>query len=147
MSIDTSGPYWTGSEPADIEAYLAALMGEATPVDAFRLARCPDCGGGQFQLDTLGSRLGARHVCLGCGRSAYVGDINDYRWEGPAHRFLCVACGGQAANVGVAFTFTPTRQDIRWITVGARCARCGLLSAPADWSVEYTGTMHLLEHA
>jgi hypothetical protein len=36
---------------------------------------------------------------------------------------------------------------VKWITVGTRCAACGVLGSPVDWKIDYGPTDHLLRQA
>lgn len=49
MSIDTSGKYWTGTGPEDIDEYLRALTADGYRVDRTVHAKCT-CGNDVFAL-------------------------------------------------------------------------------------------------
>ena len=49
MSIDTSGKYWTGTGPEDIDEYLRALTADGYRVDRTVHAKCT-CGTDVFAL-------------------------------------------------------------------------------------------------
>ena len=148
MTIDKTSNWWTGTEAGDLEGYLAQFASDFDlAVDAFRISRCPDCGSLLFQVEYLDGRTSVRHVCMGCGRAQYVCDSGGPRWHGACRSFICPACSSQVANVGVGFTLNPAKDSVEWLYVGLRCARCGLLGCPADWSVGYSPSMHILDWA
>ena len=39
-------------------------------------------------------------------------------------------------EIGVGFT-ERDGGEVRWITVGRRCARCGVLGSPVEWAIDY----------
>jgi hypothetical protein len=49
-------------------------------------------------------------------------------------------------ELGVAFSLFEDG-EVRWITVGVRCARCGILASPVDWKIDYGPSRHLLSQA
>jgi hypothetical protein len=65
MSIDTTGKWWKGTEPADIREYLVAYTEDGYSVNEFRLARC-SCGSDIFNLGADDDEGVAKRTCLKC---------------------------------------------------------------------------------
>jgi hypothetical protein len=52
--------------------------------------------------------------------------------------------GGTWWTVGFSHGYVVERGlEVRWITVGVRCASCGVLGAPVEWKIDYAPTAHL----
>jgi hypothetical protein len=134
MTIDTSGKWWVGSAPADIEEYLKAFKAEGYEVDRFKLARC-ECGEDRFRLDVDDDEGAARRVCPACNTVGFVGDSDRY-FANTTESFKCIECGASTCNVGVGFSlYASDSADVRWLSVGVRCSQCGVLGCIVDWKV------------
>ena len=150
MAIDTSGKWWVGDRPADIEAYLRALTDDSYRSERFILSRC-GCGGEQFALAADDDEGCARLTCRACRAERYLLDSAAYWGEADPKAWVCVECGSETCNVGVGMALlggdpkpnwwsflrvkTP---NIRWAYVGCRCAKCGVLGCFADWKTDGT---------
>lgn len=144
MAIDTSGKWWIGSEPRDLEEYLAALTEECYATTEFRLARCK-CGGVSFVLEADASEGAARRCCASCGDMRFVCDSEHYWKEAEPDTWTCIACGSDRANVGVGFSLYDDREGVRWLYLGVRCVQCGTLGCFADWKVGYGPSAQLMD--
>ena len=146
MTIDTSGKWWTGSEPNDIDEYLKEYTSDAYPTDEFRLCRCR-CNCETFKLWADDDAGVAKRQCTSCGEAAFVADSEEYWDEASPEAWRCVECGSTQTNVGVGFAlYSDEDGGIRWIYVGVRCADCGVLGCFAGWKVGTTD-MSLLDRA
>jgi len=134
MTIDTSGKWWVGDAPEDIEAYLKELKPEGYEIDRFKLARCA-CGVSAFLLDIDDEEGAAKHACATCKTVGFIGD-SDHYFATATQSFSC-ECGNGECNVGVGFSlYEPDKSfDVRWLSVGVRCTRCGILGCIVDWKV------------
>jgi hypothetical protein len=150
MAIDTSDEWWTGSEPADLEEYLAALTGRdgGYRATAFWPIICP-CGCDRFRLVRAGSIT--QRTCAGCGQVRYVDRFGDGVGWGEAvgdegsEPYACVGCGGDEGNVCLGFADYAHRprqkrgsdvpDAVLWFFVGVRCAKCGILGTFNDGKV------------
>lgn len=136
MTIDTSGKWWVGSEPGDLEDYLKAFKADGHDVDHFKLAIC-NCGERTFRLDVDNDEGAARRVCS-CGAIGFIGDSDKY-FAKTTQSYLCVECGTSTCNVGVGFSLYEADEisttDVRWLSVGVRCSTCGVLGCIVDWKV------------
>ena len=140
MAIDTSGEYWVGSESADIDEYLRSFTSDGYPADKFVHARCT-CGAGQFAL--LAGADVAQRTCIACAAAHFICDSGEF-WDEAEPEAVGCPCDGTTYEVAVGFSH---RDDgsIKWITVGVRCVRCGILGAAADWKIDYEPSAHLYD--
>ena len=144
MSIDTSGKWWIGSEPADIRGFLEVYAPEGYEVHDFRLAACP-CGSDSFHLDADDNEGVAKRSCVKCSAEHFLCDSEEYWDEARPEHWKCVDCDSEETNVGVGFSLYEDDQEIRWLYVGCRCAKCGVLGCFAGWKIAYAPSRHLLE--
>ncbi len=145
MTIDTSGEFWTGDEPADIREYLEALIRDegGYAVDEFRLARC-GCGSHTFHLHADLDEGAARRTCTECGHDHFVCDSGEYWDECEPEPIHCPACDSPRTNIGVGFSLYDPAGDPRWLYLGLRCPNCGLLGCVADWKINTHPSHHIL---
>jgi len=144
VSIDTSGKWWIGSEPVDIQGFLKEYSSQGHEVNEFRLARC-DCGSEVFYLDADDTEGAAKRQCVKCGKEHFICDSEEYWGETDPKWCMCVECGGESVNVGVGFSLYEDTGDVRWLYVGVRCVTCGILGCFAGWKVAYGPSHHLLD--
>lgn len=144
MSIDTSGNWWVGSEPDDLKEYLEAYSTDSYQVHHFRLARC-ECGSVEFHLDASDNDGVARRTCAKCDKVHFICDSEEFWEEAEAEHWRCIECGGECCNVGAGFSLYDDRQDIKWLYVGERCARCGVLGCFASWKIGYGPSLQLMD--
>jgi hypothetical protein len=146
MAIDTSGKWWVGTEPSDIEEYLKAFKAEGYDVDRFKLSRC-QCGQDHFRLEIDDDEGAAKRTCPSCGAVAFIGDSDRY-FANTTQSFKCVECAASECNVGVGFSlYEADGADVRWLSVGARCVGCGVLGCMVDWKVGGGNEPDFLERA
>lgn len=143
MSIDTTGKWWLGSEPADIREYLVAYTQDGYPVSDFRLAKC-SCGSDIFNMATDDDEGVAKRTCVTCASEHFICDSEEFQEDAKLEEFSCIECGSKQANIGVGFSLYDDG-EIRWLYVGARCVACGILGCFADWKVAYSPSRDLIE--
>jgi hypothetical protein len=142
LTIDTSGKWWVGSTPDDLDEYLHAYSSEGYKTSAFRLAKCK-CGSIEFELQADDDEGVAKRVCTACHTSHYVCDSEEFWKEASPQKWKCVC--KSSANVGVGFSLYDDDQSaIRWLYVGTRCSKCGVLGCFAGWKVAQSNALHLL---
>jgi hypothetical protein len=140
MALDTSGRWWRGDEFADLAAYLRALTADGYPVGDVRQCVCR-CGGTVFRLLADAEEGCAARACAACGERAFIADSAEAWGEATPEPAVC-PCGSDEAELGVGFS-DRADGEVRWVTVGQRCARCGVLASSVDWAVDYAPTAHL----
>ncbi len=133
MSINTSGEWWRGSEPADITTYLESLKPGGYPVNRVVHAVC-DCGSTRFDLFIERENELARTVCCSCKRKAFVSDSESH-WSAQTSAPIKCPCGCEQAELGLGLCI---REDkwVRWMSLGTRCVACGVLGSPLDWKCD-----------
>jgi hypothetical protein len=146
MTIDTSGEWWKGSEPADLRKYLEAFTAEGYKAEEFRLSVCA-CGSDRFHLLADQEEGGAERTCIVCNHRHLICDSAECWEEAEPIEYDCVECASKTCNVGVGYALRETGKEIRWIYIGVRCTKCGILGCITDWKVSYAPTRHMLEQA
>lgn len=146
MTIDTSGEWWVGSEPGDIKGFLEAYTEDEYLSDEFRLSKCT-CGSVEFQLEADDEEGAAKRICAKCGSEHYICDSEEYWEDAEPETWECVECGSKSANIGVGFSLYEDKGAIRWLYVGERCSKCGVLGCFAGWKIAYEPSLQLMEQA
>jgi hypothetical protein len=141
MSIDTSGKWWVGTNPEDIKGYVEAYASRGYKMDEFRLAKCA-CGSGDFHLDADDTEGVAKRTCTKCSQQHFLCDSEEFAEEAEFEHWCC-ECGSEVTNIGVGFSLRKKDGEIRWLYVGCRCAKCGILGCFAGWKIDYAPTDHL----
>jgi hypothetical protein len=149
MTIDKTGKWWVGTEPADTTEYLIAYQAEGYAIDATRLCQCR-CGSVVFSLQADPDEGCAQRTCSACGVKHFICDSAEYWDQADPSQWACAECGNQECNLAVGFSlYAPEdqRRDVRWISVGNRCTKCGTLGSFVDWKVGYGPSNQLLDQA
>jgi len=109
------------------------------------LARC-SCGSDTFYLDADDSQGVAKRTCSRCSREHFICDSEKF-WAGASpERCKCIECDSDEMNVGVGFSlYEDSQGGIRWLYVGVRCTRCGILGCFAGWKIAEVGSEHLMQ--
>ena len=140
MAIDTSGQWWRGKTFSDLAEYIRTLTSEGYPATSVRQSICR-CGSTTFRLLFDADEGCARRQCTRCSELAFIGDSAEL-WDSASPTAATCPCGSTDLELGIGFSERPDG-EIRWITVGQRCTRCGVLAAFVDWGVDYAPTSHL----
>jgi hypothetical protein len=149
MTIDKTGKWWVGTEPADTTEYLIAYQAEGYAIGETRVCQCR-CGSVAFLLQADPDEGCAQRTCAACGAKHFICDSAEYWDEADPRRWACTECGNQECNLGVGFSFyepEDQRRDVRWISVGHRCTKCGTLGSFVDWKIGYGPSDQLLSQA
>ena len=141
MTIDTSGEWWKGSNFDDLAEYIKRLTEEGYPAGQVAQSIC-SCGNTTFHLLADQDQGCAQRTCVACNKIMFICDSADY-WSATTPELVACPCGGTTFEIGVGFSFRTTG-DIKWITVGQRCIKCGTLASYVDWKINYGPTEHLL---
>jgi hypothetical protein len=142
--IDRSGQWWTGTDPAGVEDYIRESTRDGYPADRFEQARCT-CGGAVFLLEIDREEGCARRTCTACGGTHFVCDSGEYAEDATLVSAEC-PCGKDEFNVVAGFSHRQVAgvgPEVQWITIGVRCASCGVLGVPVEWKIDHAPTAHL----
>jgi len=143
VSIDSSGTWWRGTEPRDIEAFLKAYTASKQPIREFRPCICP-CGGKVFLLEGDPREGGARRTCFQCRTGFFIADSEENWDDFKPVACRCVECHTEPHQAGVGFALDEHGEVLR-IFVGVRCVNCGVLGCFAHWKIGYAPSRHLLD--
>jgi hypothetical protein len=80
-----------------------------------------------------------------CQREHFICDSKEFWEEASPQHWACIECDSERTNVGVGFSFYPDSRDVKWLYVGCRCAKCGVLGCFAGWKVGYGDSERLLD--
>lgn len=145
MTIDKYGKCWIGSEPNDLAEYLEAFSSDSGyKSEEFRLSKC-SCGSISFQLEADDNEGTARRTCTQCHAKYFICDSEEYWEDSEPEQWHCISCNSSNTNIGVGFALYPKDKEIKWLYLGVRCVKCGVLGCFADWKVAYAPSRHLLE--
>ena len=140
--IDRTGKWWIGTEAADVEEYLRGYTEGGYPADHFEAARCA-CSAAVFRLDADRDEGCARRTCTSCESEHFICDSANYSEAAHLEPIEC-PCGNNAFDLAAAFSHG-SDGSVRWISVGVRCAACGVLGCPVEWKIDYAPTEHLYQ--
>lgn len=144
VTIDRSGRWWTGSEPGDIEEYLADLTaGQVDAAVTFSRSQCRNCGSEVFALRYNASEGWAERRCTACRSTRRMLDSADLVDEVKPTNARC-RCGGKSFNLAVGFALRGD-VDVRWVYLGLPCTRDGVLGCCADWKIAYSPSSALFQ--
>lgn len=143
MSIDTSGTWWKGSEAEDLIPYLKGLTADSYPASEFRHAVC-ECGSVEFVCEFDRDEETCKRICPECSREHFVCDSEKYWEESEPVEWECIECHGKRCNICVGFSMRNTR-NVQWVSIGCRCAKCGILGCYVDWNVSSSPSLHLMD--
>ncbi len=130
MTIDDTGEWWKGTEHGDIAIFLRELKPGGYAVDRVIQATCR-CRSTTFKLLIDTDEELAQTVCTACGREAFVSDSEEH-WKDASPTPLACPCSHGDYEVGLGLCIRENSW-VRWMSIGARCVRCGILGSPLDW--------------
>ena len=145
MTINRSRNWWTGTEAADIDDYLAAYSAAAEyPTGRVIHIKCGDCRADTFTVRVDDEEGCAERTCTSCGAASLIFDSRDTLDQSELEGAAC-PCGGEVFNAAAGFALREDG-DIQWVYLGLRCTRDGVLGCYTDWRIDYSPTVHLFEH-
>ena len=143
MAIDKSVDARRGESAADLAEYLKDFEAGGYLVGSVVEAVCAGCKGRVFRLRTDVDEGCAERICVACDKTVLMLDSEDY-WDDAEPEAVLCACGADQFEVSVGFSLRATG-DVRWISIGTRCAADGRLGCCADWKIDYGPSADLLE--
>ena len=144
MAIDKNGTYWKGEQFEDIAQYIREFA-EYVP-EIINQCEC-DCGSRQFTVQHEPYQGFVKLKCAECGKVSFIADSAALEGKIRPKRLRC-PCRKIKFEVGVGVSLRDPSNpdgDVKWVTVGVRCAECGILGSPADWKIDYSPSGHLVE--
>jgi hypothetical protein len=144
MAIDTSGKWWKGANFADLAEYVRLLTADGYPAERVIQSICA-CGNPTFHLLADQDAGCAQRICTACRQVVFIGDSAEY-WADAEPKEVSCPCKQRVFEIGVGFSFRE-QGEVKWITVGQRCSKCGILASYVDWKIDYSPSTHLLSMA
>jgi len=144
MTIETYDEYWKGSNFNDLKKYIISFSDENYKADEVIQSKCT-CGNHVYQVQHEPDEGFVKLTCSLCKQDKYIADC--YELENDIEpEYLTCSCSNNIFEIGVGFAYRKKlffKSDIKWITVGARCAKCGIMGVPADWKIDYSPSLFL----
>jgi hypothetical protein len=143
MAIDRGGQWWTGSSPTDLVDYLQAFeAGGYAGQDVVPVSDCFVCKENEGFRLRVDDEVGyADRSCASCGSRVVMLDSADFAEDATPEEAAC-PCGGEIFDVAVGFALREDG-DVRWVSIGLRCRRDGVLGCFGDWNIDYSPTDQL----
>ncbi len=142
MAIDKSGEFWKGNSIEDIKEYLIAYSEDQYPVKKVVISKCDKCNCEEFLLEYDQDEGVVKAVCNSCETVKYIADSKEYFEEAEPEEYECLECKTNYANVAVGLAYRENG-DVKWVYVGIRCPKCGMLGSINDWKINYGPTKEL----
>ena len=143
MATRTDGEHRYGSNHADLRDEVRAFSeARGYPAQHFADAACR-CGARRFRLSLDGVEGVAVRTCSSCGAIHPIGDSDEYMHDAELAECAC-PCGGEEFEIAVGVSLYEDSEDIRWLYLGGRCTRCGMIAVYGDWKNEFIGYRELL---
>lgn len=143
MALRKTGKYHYGDDCPDIQDELRDYSDYRYPATHFANVSC-SCGATIFHVQ-LDDEVGAAiRICQTCGREHAIADSAEYLAEATLEECEC-PCDGVLFEMSVGVALYVKSADVRWLYLGLRCVRCGLVACYGDWKNEYIGYEDLLQ--
>ncbi len=143
MTLKKRGEYSYGDNQSDIREELIEYSQHGYLAEHFQDAVC-SCGNNLFNLAVDEDEGAAIRRCTSCDTIYPIGDSEDYLEEAELGECEC-PCGNNKFEITAGVALYPNSDDVRWIYLGCRCQKCGLIACYADWKNEFEGYHKLLE--
>lgn len=101
------------------------------PATDFEVMSC-DCGSKGFFLASDDDQGAALIECSVC--EAQYDILESCQYADNLVQNIC-SCGAEVLQVSVSKSFYEKSEDVRWVYVGAYCAKCQLSGVYVDWQV------------
>ena len=142
VAIERREDIWRGTDFMDLAEFVRETTEEGYSARVVLQSTC-GCRSSVFRLAADPTEGCAQRTCTSCGEAAFLGDSDEYWAEAEPEVVLC-DCGSQEHEVAGGFSLRDG-EEVRWITIGRRCASCGSMDVPVDWEIDYSPTEHLFE--
>jgi hypothetical protein len=143
MALQKRGEYDYGDSQSDIREEITRYS-KANKYGAndFADAEC-SCGGKSFRLLLDDAEGAAIRICSACSGEHPIGDSEEYL-AGAALEECACPCGSEQFEITVGVSLYDGSEDVRWLYLGCRCVRCGMVAVYGDWKNEFPGYHELL---
>ena len=132
-----------GDSQADIRVELLDYSKSVSYLSEHYADASCTCGSKVFTLCIDDDEGAAVRTCGTCSLEHPIGDSADYLDEASLKECEC-PCGNGSFEITVGVALYQGSQDVKWIYVGCRCFRCGLVACYGDWKNEFEDFRKLL---
>jgi hypothetical protein len=143
MALRKRGKYRYGDDQADIREEISRYSKKnAYVAHHFADSVCP-CGGKVFRLLLDDATGAAVRRCSSCSAEHPIGDSDEYLKDAELDECAC-PCGGEEFEITVGVSLYEESEDVKWLYLGCRCPKCGLVGVYGDWKNEFLDYRKLL---
>ncbi len=144
MTLHKRGKHYFGDSQADIRDEVLRYS-ELTENVAhhFADAICT-CGSKNFRLKLDDNGGAATRICSQCNIEHAIGDSDDFLEDSSLEECAC-PCDNEAFEITAGVSLYDESEDVKWLNLGCRCAKCGLTAVYSDWKNVFIGYRALLE--
>lgn len=141
--LKKKGNYYYGETQNDIkESIINYSKKNGYKAEHFQDAVCL-CGNKTFNLELDDDQGVAIRICNKCTNEHPIADSEEYLEEAELQPSICI-CEEEEFEITVGLALYENSEDVRWLYLGCRCIKCGLVGVYGDWKNEYNGYRELL---
>jgi len=147
MTIDKSQEYWKGRKAEDVIEYLKLYSGDE--ITKTVMVKCDICGSDKLLAEVDSDEGAIKIVCPNCKRERFLLDSEEYWNDCEPDVIRCPDCNNDIFNIGIGFVYRKndshyeSNNPVKWVYIGNRCVKCGLLGSCGDWGINYAPTDNL----
>jgi hypothetical protein len=135
VTLQKRGRYRYGDGPDDVREEIRRYSKLAEyPAAHFADCACV-CTGRRFRLSLDDTQGAAVRQCVACNTEHAIGDSADFLAGATLEEAEC-PCGTQAFEITVGVSLYVDSEAVRWLYLGCRCSKCGLVAVYGDWKNE-----------
>lgn len=146
MAIENTEGICKGENIYDLMEYTK-LYTEKTgnPSNILIEPKC-DCSNNHFYIEVIQGISAIKRRCSKCGQEAFIAD-SEKHWPNYRPETVKCSCNNKEFELVVAFSMRTSifYKEVKWITVGQRCVKCGILGSSVGWKIDYSPSGHLLD--
>jgi hypothetical protein len=143
MALKKRGKYRYSDSQADLpDEILRYSKKNEYRAEHYHDAVCA-CGARVFRLSLDDDEGAAVRICTACSAEHPIGDSADFL-EGAELRECACPCGHEEFEITAGVSLYEGSEDVRWLYLGCRCPKCGLVGVYGDWKNEFNGYQELL---
>jgi len=144
MAIDKGKKYWHGDSPEDIIEYLDEYS--ESEIDKVVITKCRQCSSDIFTFKADSFEGAIEVTCIACKEKRLLLDSEEHWDECEPEEASCPKCKESQFNVAIGFVHRESG-EVKWVYIGNRCAKCGVLGSCGDWKINYSPTDEMENNA
>ena len=141
MAIDKTGKYWNGNCGEDIIEYLNGYS--ESEVSRAVIVKCSQCEATAFTFKIDNDEGAVEVTCTSCKNKQLLLDSEEYWEDCEPTKVKCSVCKNSQHNLAIGFVYRESEEigrSVKWIYIGSRCIKCGVLGSYGDWGINYAPT-------